>query len=316
MIDYKVVTLFYIFRNNFTISRRRHNQKIITIQQSSHIRHLLELHIGLLCISTSGALGRYVELPPPLTIWWRALFALFFLGVYCYYRKFSFRFDFRKKGGIILGTGVLMMLHWVLYFYALQWSNVAVGMLSLMTFPAMTALLEPLILKTPFQKIQLLLAGLVLLGIYFLVPNFDMENSITLGLIMGLLSAFCYSIRNILLKTQVDSVHGSVIMFYQILITLGCLIPVFGIYETEGVVTYLPFLILLGLVTTAIGHTLFLNSFKHFSVSTASLVGSIQPIYGVLIAILFLGEYPTWQSVIGGILILSTVIIESMRSSD
>jgi drug/metabolite transporter (DMT)-like permease len=71
---------------------------------------------------------------------------------------------------------------------------------------------------------------------------------------------------------------------------------------------------LLALVTTAIGHSLFINSLKYFSVSTASIVGSIQPIFGIIIAFIFLNEVPTLNTFIGGTLIIATVIIESIRS--
>ena len=64
-----------------------------------------------------------------------------------------------------------MTTHWVTYFYALQWSNVAIGMLSLFTYPVITALLEPLILKTKFQKHHLILGFIVLIGVYFLAPD-------------------------------------------------------------------------------------------------------------------------------------------------
>lgn len=284
------------------------------MKTNTHFQHLFELQFAMLCISTSGALGRYIELPPPLTIWCRAFFALIFLGVYCLYKGFKFQLDLRKNGWVVLSAGFLMMLHWVLYFYALQWSNVAIGMLSLMTYPVMTALLEPLILKTPFEKSQLLLGGLVLLGIYFLVPDFNLENSTTMGLLIGLLSALAYALRNIFLKTKINTINGSMLMFYQIAVTLVVLLPVLMIYDLDAVAIHVPYLVILGLVTTAIGHTLFLNSFKYFSVSTASIMSSVQPIYGILIAMFFLHEYPSWSSIIGGVLILSTVGIESFRS--
>ncbi|MEM9887667.1 MAG: DMT family transporter [Bacteroidota bacterium] len=284
------------------------------MKNQSNLRPLLELHFAMLCIGTSGALGRFIALPPPLTIWWRALFALLFLGIYCQWKGFSFRLGSKRDSGLILGTGVLMAAHWVTYFYALQLSNVAIGMLSLFTYPVMTALLEPLILKTRLYAQQLLLAALVLLGIFFLVPNFDLSNNVSQGLLIGLLSAFVYSIRNIILKTKVSSFNGSILMFYQMLVTIVLLSPVLHFYSSNQVNDFLFPIITLGLVTTAIGHTLFLNSFKHFSVSTASIMSSVQPIYGIIIAVIFLQEYPSWQSLIGGGLILLAVVLEQTRA--
>lgn len=265
----------------------------------------------MLCISTSGALGRFIDLPPPLTIWWRALFALFFLGAFCWWKKLSFRFSWQKYGWTFLVAGILMTIHWVTYFYALQWSNVAVGMLSLFTYPVMTALLEPLILKTKFQKHHLLLGTIVLFGISFLAPELTFESKMTQGLIMGLISALAYSLRNILLKTQVQNFNGSVLMFYQMSIMVICLFPILFYYDESITINHLPFILFLGLITTAVGHTLFLNSFRHFSVSGASILSGMQPIYGIIIGMIFLSEIPIWRNWIGGAIILSTVILES-----
>lgn len=270
----------------------------------------------MICISTSGALGRYISLPPPITIWYRALFALVFLGVYCYWKKFKFSFNLKKDGSIILLSGVLMAAHWITYFYALQWSNVAIGMLSLFTYPMITTLLEPLFLKTKWQPFHLLSAFLILLGVFFLAPDFDINNSINKGLLMGLLSAFCYAIRNLIMKKRIEKFNGSILMFYQMLVTIILLIPVFFIFENKqsALQDQLVFLIFLGLITTAIGHTLFLNSFKKFSISTVSILGGIQPLFGIVIAMIFLNEIPAGRSLIGGALILITVFLESGRN--
>ncbi len=281
------------------------------MQKQNHFQNILILNLAILCISTSGALGRSISLPPPLTIWWRALFAFLFLGVFCVWKKLPFSFDIKKHGFIFLLSGFLMMVHWVAYFYALQWSNVAIAMLSLFTYPVMTTLLEPLILKTKFQRHHLILGIIVLIGVSFLAPDLTFENKMTQGLFMGLISALAYSLRNIMLKTQVRNFNGSVLMFYQMVVMLILLFPVLFFYQEKFTTDQLPFILFLGLVTTAIGHTLFLNSFRHFSVSTASILSGMQPIYGIIIAMIFLSEIPIWRNWIGGFLIISTVILES-----
>jgi len=282
--------------------------------KNKQIQQLLLLNFAMLCLATSGVLGRFINLSPPLIIWYRAFFALIFVGLFCWWKGFNFRFDVKKNGLTILLSGIFMTGNFVAYFYALQWSNVAIGMLSLFTFPAMTTLLEPIFLKSKFQPSHLLLAGMVLLGIYFLAPAFDMDNSMTKGLLIGLLAAFFWSIRNLILKSRINQFNSSILMFYQLVIATILLLPVLHIFRTETVSTQLPYLLFLGLVTTAIGHTLFINSFRHFSVSTASIMAGIQPIYGIIIAILVINEIPSSRSLTGGALIVLTVLIEGSRS--
>ena len=267
----------------------------------------------MLFISTSGALGRYIELPVPVTIASRAILAFLVLWMYCRYRKLSFRVASKDKLHVFL-TGLLMGLHWITYFYALQLSNVAIGMLSLFTYPILTAFLEPLLLKTKFQRIHLLLGLLVLIGILFLVPDFDLKNDHTLAVGMGMLSALFYALRNLLLKTKVAVYHGSMLMCYQVGIVAVLLIPTLFFFDLSPILSQWPALATLAILTTAIGHTLFLRSFKNFSISTASIISSVQPVYGILIGALFLKEIPTLYTLVGGLLILSSVIIESFRS--
>jgi drug/metabolite transporter (DMT)-like permease len=74
-------------------------------------------------------------------------------------------------------------------------------------------------------------------------------------------------------------------------------------------------LLTLALLTTAVGHTLFVMSFKNFSISTASIMSSIQPVYGILFGMFLLNEIPSENTLIGGFLILTTVTIESVQSN-
>ena len=151
-------------------------------------------------------------------------------------------------------------------------------------------------------------------GVYLLAPTLSLDNSMTQGLLMGLLSALVYAVRNIILKTQIHSLNGSVLMFYQMVVAAIVLLPVLFLYPEADIKSNWHILLFLGLVTTSIGHTLFLNSFKHFSVSTASLMGGMQTIYGILLAVIFLAEIPTARNMIGGALIILAVVIEGRRT--
>ncbi|TLP81461.1 EamA/RhaT family transporter [Maribacter sp. ACAM166] len=264
-------------------------------------------------IATSGALGRYVQLPVTVTIGTRAILAFFVLVLFCWWKNISFT-PKRKDVSVIVLSGLLMCVHWVAYFYALKLSSVAIGMLSLFTYPVITAFLEPIMLGTKFQRIHLLLASLVLAGMYFLSPNLDLENSHTIAIAFGLLSALAYAIRNILLKQKVSSYNGSMLMVYQTGIVGLLLFPFLFITSFDLIVGQWQALVALAVLTTAIGHTLFLMTFKHFNITTVSILSSIQPVYGILIGAFFLSEIPKGTTIFGGILILSSVVIESIRA--
>ncbi|MFD0862478.1 DMT family transporter [Sungkyunkwania multivorans] len=282
--------------------------------KKQYLIRVLELNLATLLISTSGPLGKYIALPPMLTILCRALLAVFFLYLFCKFKRYKLKLNSPSDTIKILFNGFLMGGHWVLYFYALQLSNVAIGMLSIFTYPVITAFLEPIILKTKFQSIHILLAILVLLGIYFLVPDFSFENRYTIAVLCGIASAFCYALRNLFMKPHVKIYNGSVLMLYQLIAIALMTLPALFLYPEEDVVSYGISLIMLALITTTMGHTLFLMSFRHFSITTASIISSIQPVYGIILGMLFLSEFPAITTLLGGAMIIVAVIVESLRT--
>ena len=154
---------------------------------------------------------------------------------------------------------------------------------------------------------------MVLIGIYFLAPEISMKNDQFIAVGFGVFSALCYSIRNIYMKAKSSEYEGSILMVYQLIIVSVLLSPVFYFYDVKGLGVSLPAIFILALLTTAIGHTLFVYSFRNFSISAASNNG-VQPIYGIIIGMIVLGEYPGVRTIIGGSVILGTVLIESVRS--
>ncbi|WP_417785548.1 DMT family transporter [Tenacibaculum sp.] len=282
--------------------------------QNNHIKNLSGIILATLFISTSGVLGKYIAMPSEVIVWFRSVFAMVILYVFCRFKKIDLTIQSRRHLFPFLMGGIFMGVHWITYFYALKLSNVAIGMLSLYTFPVMIAFLEPLFLKIKFNPIHIVLGLMVLLGLYILAPEFDIKNTQVQGVLFGLLSALSYSIRILILKQYVIQYNGVMLMFYQTVIITVLLVPVLFFMDVSGFQEQLPYLLLLALLTTAIGHSLMVHSLKFFSASTASIISSIQPVFGILLAFIFLNEIPTWNTFVGGSLILATVIIESIRS--
>jgi len=141
-----------------------------------------------------------------------------------------------------------------------------------------------------------------------------LKNDQFIAVGFGVFSALCYSIRNIYMKAKSSEYEGSILMVYQLIIVSVLLSPVFYFYDVNGLGVSLPAILILALLTTAIGHTLFVYSFRNFSISAASIISGVQPIYGIIIGMIVLGEYPGVRTIIGGSVILGTVLIESVRS--
>ena len=272
---------------------------------------LFELNIAVFLISTSGILGRLIQLSPELVIFYRCVIAALVLYLFIRIKKIDL-FTERSHLKYILSAGILMAVHWVSYFYSLKLSSIAIAMLTLHTFPVMTSILEPLVLKTRFEKYHLLLAILVLIGIWIILPSFDLSDSLVIATLCGLVSALSYSLRNIWTRKIMIHYNGSMIMFYQLIIMAILLSPFLFIFDSSSLDTDWSYLLLLAFFTTVLGHTLLVGSLKHFSAITVSLLSSIIPIYGILWGVFFLNEIPSLKTLLGGCFIMASFVSESL----
>jgi len=282
---------------------------------NSKFASLFGLNLGLLLISSSGVLGKPTLMDPEVTIFWRCLAAVIILGSFVKYRKLGLGIKSREDFNLILLGGVLMGVHWVTYFYSLSLSSVAIAILSLHTFPAMTALLEPLILKTEFQFYHLFLALLVMVGIYFIVPSFNSDHDTVKAVIFGLFSALAYSLRIIFTRKVMPKYNGSSMMFFQLCVMTLMLSPFLFLKSSAQLLSHdWPFILALAIFTTCIGHTLFVVNLKRYPAVTIALLSSIIPIYGIMWPLIFLGEIPKVTTLMGGTFILASFGVEAMMS--
>ncbi len=61
------------------------------MNEKSHLNHLFWLTLATLFISTSGALGKFIDLPTPVIIWFRSALATIFLLLFCIYKRINLK---------------------------------------------------------------------------------------------------------------------------------------------------------------------------------------------------------------------------------
>jgi drug/metabolite transporter (DMT)-like permease len=67
-------------------------------------------------------------------------------------------------------------------------------------------------------------------------------------------------------------------------------------------------LVILALVPTLIGHTLFTFGLRYLEATVATILAAIEPVTATLWAALFLGESLAWPQIVGGALVIAGVI--------
>jgi len=220
----------------------------------------------------------------------------------------------RNKSHLVLliVCSALFTVHWAAYFHSMQLSSVAVGMISMFTFPVITVFLEPIITKTSLQVRDILMGLFVLSGVMLLVPTFSLSDSTTAGVAFGVLSGFAVALRNVLVSKYLRNYSPFTIMTYHSLVTALILLPFSTISVAEiGNESWL-LLLLLGTVFTAVPHSQKTYALGFSSAKSVSMIISLQVVYGTLFAYILLSEPLTLNTFVGGSIILFAATYESV----
>ena len=280
-------------------------------EQPKQLRGLVSANIAVLLFGLAGVLGKLSLLPAPLIVFGRSFFAGFVLLAVCWLRHVSLRPKQSRDGFLLLGQGVLLALHWTAFFQAINVSNVAIGLLSFSSFPLFTAILEPLLLHQRPSRIQIVAALLILPGIFLLVPSFTLQNQTTLGVMWGVLSGASFALLSVTNRWLGRTYSSLMISLYQDGIAAIVLLPIFFFTATGSFWTphALLILLILGVVCTALAHTLFIASMRDITAQTASLLASLEPVWGIIFGIVLLGAIPTTRTLLGGVIIISATLL-------
>jgi len=145
------------------------------------------------------------------------------------------------------------------------------------------------------------------------VPEYDLKNNITLGVLWGTLSGLLFALLSVLNRKYVQKHSAITIAFYQNGFACLCTLPFAFMMNPSVLLHDFFYLLLLGIFCTALSHTLFIQSMIRIKAQLASVIAALEPVYGIVLAILFLGELPGLRTVIGGLIILGAVIYASMK---
>ena len=195
----------------------------------------------------------------------------------------------------LVGNGIVLAVHWLSFFAAIQVSTVAVGLLGYASFPLFTLLAERVFFARRMRRREGLTALLVTAGIALLVPEFSLANPVVQGLGWGLVSGFTFALLVVMNRRWAGTRSATDIAFWQNAFAALALLP-FALAAPWAIGTIggreIMLLIVLGLVCTALAHTLFIGGLAVVSSHTASVIAALEPVYGIVLAFAFLGEVP------------------------
>jgi drug/metabolite transporter (DMT)-like permease len=275
---------------------------------------LLQVHLAVFLFGLSGLFGKFLALPATVIVLGRTGFASLALGLVVVGRRQSIRPGGWKDWPGLALLGVLLAFHWVSFFRSIQLATVAVGLLTFSSFPVFVTLLEPLFWGGRWRWQDGMVATLVVFGVALVIPEYRLGTEMTTGAIWGLLSGLSFALLQLLNKGYRQRYGAITIAFYQDLFAALSLLLVAPLATVSWSGSDLGWLVVLGVLCTAVAHTMFIESLATLRTQTASVISGLEPVYGIGLAALLLGEIPNPRTLLGALLIVGVTTLASLQS--
>lgn len=284
--------------------------------EKNNSKGLISLHLAVLLFGVVGIFAKVVQLPSAIIVLGRVFFSSIFLFFFLLLRKQKILLNKKEDYKWMIGAGVVLAVHWTCHMQSIQSSTVAIGTIAFSTFPLFVTFLEPYFFHEKLKVQDILCAVVMLSGVIVMIPEFELSNSMTQGVLWGLGSAFTYAILGLLNRRFTSVYPAAQVSLYEQGTACVVLLPTLFIMKPVITLQDVGMLLMLGVVFTAIAHTLFINSLKSVKVKTAGIVSGLESVYSIIAAMLFLSEMPSFKEVVGGIIILGAVFYSTIKAAE
>lgn len=269
------------------------------------------LQVVVLVWSLTAILGKLIALEPAVLVLWRTLLAAVSMGALTLCAGGTLR---ARPGDAarMTAAGLLLGLHWCLFFLGGRVGAVSVSLAGLATIPLWVALLEPLLVRgRRWSRAELALAAGVLTGVG--VIRFSDQ-----GLLTGILAALTAALLSIVNGRLTLRHPARVITFYEMTGALAfCAVVALATRGAPSPEHWLPApsdwppLLTLSLLCTVFAFSLCVKLQQRISAFSLGMATNLEPVYGMAMAPLLLGagETQTPRVYLGAAIIIGCAVI-------
>ena len=276
----------------------------------------LKMHTAIFLWGFTGLFGKFIQLDEGILVWYRLLISSLAIAIMIYYRK-SFPKLKKKELLQISGIGILVMVHWVTFYASIKLSSISVAMVCLSSIALFASIIEPVVNRTRFDYMEIVFSAVAMLGIFTIYSS---DASASLGIILGVISALLSATFSTFNKRITSKYEPLTISFVELtsgMIFLTLLMPLY--LKIQPTSKFVPgildsvYLIILSLVCTVLTWILSLQALRKVSAFTMGLALNLEPVYGIILAILFAGEGKIMNTgfITGAVIILLTVTMHT-----
>ncbi len=253
----------------------------------------LQLHASVFLWGFTAILGRLISTSALNLVWWRMLFTT--ISFLILMKGWKPIMQIPKKDILrLMGIGVIVAMHWITFYGAIKLANASVALVALATMTLFSAIIDPLVNRLRFNWLEIGI-GIVIIPAMLLIVN-QLDTSLRLGLGIGIFSAACSSTFTIFNKQMITKVTPLSMSFIELgsgWLFLTLFMPFF-VWNTD--VAFIPsqmdfaLIIVLTLLCTTLPYIMSLHALQHVSPFVISLSLNLEPVYGIIMAILILHE--------------------------
>jgi len=276
-------------------------------------KSLIHLHFLIFIWGFTSILGALIQKSSFEIVLFRVVIASLIIGLYFIFFKPRY-FLVKPKAllSFLLG-GLLISVHWILFFYAIKISSVSITLSVLSSASLMTSFLEPIFYKRKIRGYEVFFGALVILGLGLI---FRAERDSSLGIYIALLSTLLSVLFTLLNGKLIENNEAASISFYQLVMgSLALLLwLVFSMEIPENIFVWNGYdalwMFLLASICTAYAFIASVEIMKELTPYTIMISLNMEPIYAILFSIYIFGEKEimSFNFYIGVIIILTSVI--------
>jgi drug/metabolite transporter (DMT)-like permease len=256
-------------------------------------RAYIQLHISLLLGGFTGLFGKLISFNEGLLVWYRLLFSFCLLWCYQQFTRKHRQLPWRQSVRIWF-AGVLLALFWLFFYGSIKYANISIGVVCFSTVGFFTAILAPVINRRRIAANELLLSSLTICGILLI---FHFDSQYRLGIILGIICAVFGALFTIANERLIRQYESLCILYHEMtggLICASVLLPVYlhkgTVYSMIPSCTDISYLLILSSFCTIGMYGLMTQALDRLSAFTVSLSCNLEPVYSILLAIVFFGE--------------------------
>ena len=284
--------------------------------QKNKIKSLIHFHFIVFIFGFTAILGSLISIDSIELVWYRMTLASIVLLLYAFI--FKKRITVSKSLMLkLLFSGMIIALHWITFFKAIKVSNVSITLSILSLGAFITSILEPLFYKRKIILYEVIFGLIIVIGMSLI---FNSQYQYIEGIIYALISVLLSVFFGLINGKLINKASSLVISIYELiggvfLISLLLLFSndfnneFFKLSENDFF-----WLLILATVCTAYAFVISVDVLKHLTPYSLMISINMEPVYGIILAIVVLNESNnlSFDFYLGFILIFSSVLLNGI----